>query len=65
MLSLHFGPKVHLDVILQLQPHEMKREEERIKQARKNETHRTSSEQRERGKMEAFKNFSADFMIPN
>ena len=53
MLSLHFGPKVHLDVILQLQPREMKRESSKRGRTRHTQDH-SDSEREKNGGLQEF-----------
>jgi len=51
LLSLHLGPDLHIDFVLQVQTPEMKREEEerreKVKQARKEEKERQEKEEKE------------------
>ena len=73
LLSLHLGPDLHIDFVLQVQTPEMKREEEerreKVKQARKEEKERQEKEEKEeREKKEkreketaSLKNFSTGY----
>lgn len=73
MLSLHFGPKVHLDFVLQVQSPEMKREEqerrEKVKQAKKEEQEKKEREEREKKEKreketDAWRKFSTGYKMP-
>jgi len=70
LLSLYLGPKVHIDLVLQVQSPEMKREEqerrEKVKQAKKEEQEKKEREEKEKREKEtaSLKKFSTGYKMP-